>query len=227
MLQCGHTPEKVAARHGEYEAMFKRLFQGEGLEFRTWNVVDMVFPDGPDDADGWLITGSRHGVYDDLPFIAPLEDLVRRLVESGRPVVGICFGHQIVAQALGGHVEKFAGGWAVGRKTYQWDGLGEVALNAWHRDQVITPPEGARTLARNDFTRHAALAYGDSVLTIQAHPEFSAGIAATYVEAYRGEARYPPGTIEAAEAQLSQPLDDTRIGHLMADFLKQRAVSHV
>ncbi|MFN3146845.1 MAG: type 1 glutamine amidotransferase [Paracoccaceae bacterium] len=227
ILQCGHTPDLVAERHGAYAAMFDTLFAGEGLDFRVWNVVDMDFPDGPDAAEGWLVTGSRHGVYDDLPFIAPLEQLVRDIHAADKPMVGICFGHQIIAQALGGHVEKFAGGWSVGHRTYHWDGLGDIALNAWHQDQVITPPPGARTIAGNDFTRHAALLYGDSILTVQPHPEFPNDIVRTYTEAYGGSDRYPPGTIEAAVRTLDQPVDDRRIGHLMAEFLKHRTLADV
>ncbi len=227
ILQCGHTPDLVAERHGAYAAMFDTLFAGEGLDFQVWNVVDMDFPDGPDAAEGWLVTGSRHGVYDALPFIAPLEDLVRAIHAADKPMVGICFGHQIIAQALGGHVEKFKGGWAVGRRTYDWEGLGKIALNAWHQDQVITLPPGARTIAGNDFTRHAVLLYGDSILTVQPHPEFPNEIVRTYTEAYGGSDRYPPGTIEAAVEKLDQPVDDRRIGHLMAEFLKHRTLADV
>jgi GMP synthase-like glutamine amidotransferase len=144
ILRCGHTPDEVAATHGQYEDMFARLLADEGLEFRTWSVVDMAFPESPEDAEGWLVSGSRHGAYDALPFIAPLEDFIRRVVASGRPLVGICFGHQLIAQALGGTVVKFPRGWSVGAKSYDWDGLGEIWLTAWHQDQVIAPPEGAR-----------------------------------------------------------------------------------
>jgi GMP synthase-like glutamine amidotransferase len=97
--------------------MFARLFEPRGFELRLWEVVDGDFPDGPDAADAWLITGSPHGVYEDRPWIAPLEAFIRDIRDAGRPLVGICFGHQIVAQAFGGRVEKFDGGWALGRRS--------------------------------------------------------------------------------------------------------------
>ncbi|MCC6007069.1 MAG: gamma-glutamyl-gamma-aminobutyrate hydrolase family protein [Rhodobacteraceae bacterium] len=106
ILQTGHAPEPVRAHAGDYEDMFARLLAPEGLETRCWNVVDGVFPDSPCAADGWLITGSRHGVYEDHPWIPPLEDFLRAALDAGRPVVGICFGHQIMAQAVGGRTFK-------------------------------------------------------------------------------------------------------------------------
>ena len=99
----------------------------------------MQFPADARDADGWLISGSRHGAYEDLPFIAPLETFIREVFSAKIPLIGICFGHQIIAQALGGTVEKFAGGWSVGATEYQLDGE-QVMLNAWHHDQVTSLP---------------------------------------------------------------------------------------
>ena len=132
----------------------------------------MEFPDSIDMADGWLITGSKHGAYEDHAFIPPLEDLIRSVKSSGQPMIGVCFGHQIIAQALGGIVEKFDGGWSVGRTEYQM-GDDTVAVNAWHQDQVVALPEGADVIAGNDFCEYAALSYGDRILTMQPHPEFT------------------------------------------------------
>ena len=68
-----------------------------------------MFPEGIHDADGWLITGSRHGAYEDHPWIPPLEEFIRDAYAAQVPLVGICFGHQIIAQAMGGKVEKYQG----------------------------------------------------------------------------------------------------------------------
>lgn len=217
ILQTGHAPDEIRASQGDYDAMFARLLGGHDFTFTTWNVVDMDFPASVHDAEGWLITGSRHGVYDDLPFIAPLEALIREAFEARVPIVGICFGHQIVAQALGGRVEKFGGGWAVGRRVYDWQGR-EVALHAWHQDQVIEPPEGAEVLAGNDFTRYAALRYGDRALTVQPHPEFGAEVIDGLIR-HRGAA-VPPERLEAARASLSAPVADRAVARQLAEFLK-------
>jgi len=122
ILQTGHSPAELLGDLGNYGQLFVKLLDGQGFTFEIFDVLNMQFPDGPTDCDGWLITGSRHGAYEDLPFIPPLEDLIRAVYATDRPLVGICFGHQIIAQALGGTVEKFAGGWAVGRQTYDWNG---------------------------------------------------------------------------------------------------------
>src|SRR5690606_24036163 len=118
ILQTGHAAEPIRAEQGDYDEMFRRLLGGHGFTFSTWNVVDGEFPEGPEAAEGWLITGSRHGAYEEHDWLPPLEDLIRAIREAKRPLVGICFGHQIVAQALGGRVEKFDGGWSVGPQHY-------------------------------------------------------------------------------------------------------------
>ncbi|PKP84422.1 MAG: glutamine amidotransferase, partial [Alphaproteobacteria bacterium HGW-Alphaproteobacteria-2] len=140
ILQTGHAPDELIAEHGDYPAQFRRLLAGHGFEFDDYAVVDGEFPADIHAADGWLITGSRHGVYEDHPWIPPLEEFIRRAYVEHVPLAGICFGHQIIAQALGGKAEKFAGGWAVGPQTYRLAGGGEITLNAWHQDQVTRRP---------------------------------------------------------------------------------------
>ena len=99
---------------GDYDALFRDLLAGHGFDFVTFAVLDGEFPASVEDADAWLITGSRHGVYEDHDWIPPLEALIRKIDARRLPLVGVCFGHQIIAQALGGKVEKFKGGWSVG-----------------------------------------------------------------------------------------------------------------
>ena len=218
ILQTGHTPEALVAQSGTYPDMFRRLLAGQGFDFRDYAVVDMEFPASPQDCDGWIITGSRHGVYEDHPFIPPLEDFIRRAQADGVPMVGICFGHQIIAQALGGKVEKFAGGWAVGPQDYDFDGT-TLRLNAWHQDQVTTPPPGARTLASNAFCAHAALAYGDTMFTVQAHPEYGPDFIEGLMET-RGRGVVPDPLMDAARARLDQPLDNQTLAARIAAFFK-------
>jgi GMP synthase (glutamine-hydrolysing) len=222
ILQCGHVPEEVAAEHGDFSAMFAALLGGHGFAFRTWSVVDMEFPEGPAAADAWLITGSKHGAYDDLPFIPPLETLIRAIHAERRPLVGVCFGHQIVAQALGGRVEKWHGGWSIGRQTYRIEGIGEVALNAWHQDQVTLLPPGARVVGETPACRVAALAYGEHAWTIQPHPEFTPGLIAAYVATRRGTGDYPDDLMEAAHAATALPLDNAALAARIAAVLRSR-----
>ncbi len=216
ILQTGHFPETLQGDLGDYEDMFARLLAGHGFDFRTWNVVDMDFTAGPAEAAGWLITGSKHGAYEDHPFIPPLENLIRQIRDTNTPLIGVCFGHQIIAQALGGTVEKFAGGWSVGRTEYQTPN-GPLTLNAWHQDQVTRLPDGATRLAASDFCENAILAYGETIWTVQAHPEFGAdvvdGLART-----RGKGLVPDDLLAQATAQLDAPTDRHNIGAQMARF---------
>jgi GMP synthase-like glutamine amidotransferase len=182
-------------------------------------VVDGEFPKDVHAADGWLITGSRHGVYEDHPWIPPLEQFIRDAFSAHVPVVGICFGHQIVAQAMGGKVERYAGGWAVGATEYDF-GDETLRLNAWHRDQVIRAPDGAQVVASNAFCANAALLYDDRAFTVQAHPEFRPefvdGLMTT-----RGKGVVPDEVMAAAAAKLDQPIQDKTMAGRIAAFFKQ------
>lgn len=206
ILITGHVAEALQAEHGNYDLMFQQFLAGHGFSFEAWYVVDGQFPRSPSEADGWLITGSKHGVYEDHAWIDPLERLIRAIVADHLPLVGICFGHQIIAQALGGHVEKFDGGWSVGRTTYQGE-RGPYILNAWHQDQVITPPDGARVLASSDFCKYAMLAIGDHVLTVQPHPEFSPAYTADLARV-RGPGVVPDALLERALLDIDGPNDN-------------------
>ena len=174
------SPEWVPT-YGEYPDMFERLLSAEdqALTFTTWNVEAGHFPDNVDAADGFLITGSKSSVYDDKDWIRTLEDFVRECHAARRKVIGICFGHQLVAQALGGVVAKSPKGWGVGVHCYTVDREGfdladgeQFCLLASHQDQVMTMPPGATQIASNDHCEFAGMTLGQHMLTFQGHPEF-------------------------------------------------------
>ncbi|GAA0291451.1 type 1 glutamine amidotransferase [Rhodovulum strictum] len=219
-MQTGHAPDALRAEHGDYPDMFTRLLAGQGFDFVTHDVEAMEFPASPHDAGGWLITGSRHGVYEDHPFIPPLEGFIRAAVDAAVPVVGICFGHQIIARALGGQVEKFVGGWSVGACDYRIEGR-PFRLNAWHQDQVIRPPDGAETIGSNDFCAHAALIYGDRAFSVQSHPEFDSGFIAGLMQT-RGAGLVPDDLLDAARARLDLPTDSDAMAARIARFFTER-----
>lgn len=219
ILQTGEAPDALRGESGDYPAMFERLLAGHGFTFRTWRALDNEIPDDPNEADGWLITGSRFGAYEDHPFIKPLEAFIRKVHDAKVPMVGICFGHQIIAQALGGKVEKFQGGWAVGPQPYDFGGR-EVMLNAWHQDQVTEAPEGARRVGTSPFCENAALAYGDTIFTVQAHPEFRDDFVRGLIDT-RGKGVVPDPQLAEARAKLGTPLSDLTVAAEIAAFFTQ------
>ncbi len=219
ILQTGQSPDALRGEMGDYPDLFERLLAGRGLTFRTWHVEAMQFPKDVRDAEGWLITGSRHGAYEDHPFIRPLEDFIRSAFAARVPMVGICFGHQIIAQALGGRVEKYKGGWAVGPQDYDFGGE-RMTLNAWHQDQVVEKPAAATAIAANDFCAYPALVYDDRALTVQAHPEFRDAFVTGLIET-RGRGRVPDDLMAAAQARMGKADSSPAMADRIAEFFKQ------
>ena len=218
ILITGHPPEELAA-NGRYDAYFRRLLGEDAFSYQSWSVVDGEMPQSVAEADGWLITGSKHGAYEPHAWIAPLEQFIRDCHAAGVPMIGVCFGHQIIAQAMGGKVEKFGGGWSVGAINY--DIAGETyTINAWHQDQVVEVPEGAQVVGSTDFCANAVMLYGDTFWTIQPHPEYDHGFIAGLLE-YRGKGLVPDEQIAAARDALDRPLDSAKIAEQMKDFFKK------
>ncbi|MDH5529338.1 MAG: type 1 glutamine amidotransferase [Paracoccaceae bacterium] len=219
ILQTGHLPDDLRDKFSDYPGMFADLLANRGLEFRTFHVEVMEFPEDVHECEGWLITGSRHGAYEDHEFIPPLEDFIRKSFAEKVPMVGICFGHQIIAQAMGGKVEKFKDGWAVGPQDYAF-GDQKVTLNAWHQDQVVEKPADAETIAGNEFCEHAALLYDDRALTVQAHPEYGTdfidGLMTT-----RGKGVVPDAVMAAARERFGKTSSSADIADQIANFFKK------
>jgi len=221
ILQCGHFPTVDGFADRTYTDLYAKLLAGHDFQFRSWSVVDMDFPNDVKEADGWLISGSRHGAYEDHAFIAPLEDFIQDCASQRVPMVGICFGHQIMAKAFGGRVEKFAGGWSAGLVDYDFGGV-TLPLNAWHQDQIVEKPEAARVLASTGFCRFAALAYGDHAMSMQPHPEFDAEAVRLLLDA-RAPGVLPDDLIQTARETLDQPAAQNRAAARIAAFFKEAA----
>lgn len=219
ILQAGHSADELRDVLGDYADLFKSMLGDFGFDFAVYDVVDNQFPSSPNEADAWLITGSKHGAYEDHNWIPPLEDFIREIDQQKLPLVGICFGHQIIAQALGGKVEKFSGGWAVGHTEYAFKGQ-PVSLNAWHQDQVVQLPQGAKVLGSNAHCQNAMISYGDHIFTVQAHPEFSAAVV-DGLATYRS-ATVPPELVEKARSKMDQPLSNALLAKEIASVLKRK-----
>ena len=220
ILETGRPPGNLADEFGDYPAMFERLL-GDGFEVESFDVAGGRLPDTAQH-HAYLVTGSPAGVYDPLPWIKPLQQFIRDAKDS--KMVGICFGHQVMAEALGGHVEKSDKGWGAGLHRYTvvrsepWiDTSGTIAIPASHQDQVVIQPPNSEVVAASDFTPFAALAWTDRpAISFQFHPEFSPAFARALIEKRYDVVPDP----DAAIASLDAPNDNAVVGGWIRRFLK-------
>lgn len=187
LLLVGHVDPRAQHVAGDYVELFDALLGPVGLELVPYALDEGRFPTSLDECDGWICSPSRASCYADEPWISPAEELHRRIVAEERAYVGVCFGHQLLAQALGGRVERAAGGWSVGAHDYEiveatpWmePAVERLALLASHEDQVVDVPTGAQVFARETggTCPVAGMLVGERAWTIQPHPEFTAPLA--------------------------------------------------
>lgn len=219
ILETGRPPGNLAEEFGDYPAMFERLL-GPGFVVESFDVPAGELPD-PAAHDAYLITGSPAGVYDPLPWIEPLERFIRDAKDA--KMVGVCFGHQVMAEALGGRVEKSDKGWGAGLHRYAivraepWiDTAGTIAIPASHQDQVVVQPPNTEVVAASDFTPFAALAWTDRrAISFQFHPEFSPAFAKALIEKRYDVVPDP----DSAIASLDAPNDNAVVAHWIRNFL--------
>ena len=183
ILQCDDVADELQAEFGNYPAMFEAML-GEAaphFKFVTYRVVSGEFPDSVHDCDGYITTGSRYGVNDESPWVDELEKFVADLDRAKKKFVGICFGHQMLAKALGGKVVQSDRGWEVGisfnqidvQKSWMTPGQETLNLVVSHHDQVSQLPPGIEVLASSDFCPYYMFQYGSHMMSVQGHPEFS------------------------------------------------------
>jgi GMP synthase-like glutamine amidotransferase len=224
ILRTGAPPGDLEARFGPYDAMFARLL-GPGFAIRAYDVQAGELPPSPEAHPAFLITGSAAGVYEPLPWIAALLGFLRE-AKGRAKLVGICFGHQAMAEALGGRVEKSERGWGIGLHDYEiwasapWMGetpLGRIAVPVSHQDQIVVPPPGTRVLAGNAFTPFGLLDYEDvPAISMQFHPEFEPAYAQALIESRRARVPDP----DAAIASLERPDDRALVAEWIGTFLR-------
>jgi GMP synthase-like glutamine amidotransferase len=225
LLQCGHIPA-LTPSCGDYPEAFSDLLAPTGADITAYDLTAGELP-SLDAHPTWLVSGSADSVYDPLPWIAPTEAFLLDLLDRSVPVVAVCFGHQLLAQALGGKVARSEAGWGIGAHDYEILGApapwmdppvdGPVRMIASHQDQVVVEPDGITVIARTDHCPVAAYTVG-SALAVQPHPEFTREISRGLIDLRRE--RLGDELADAGIASLDEPLDREAVGSWMTSFLR-------
>lgn len=205
-------------------------------QYEVWHAHGGELPTDPDAYQGWVLTGSVASVNDGAPWMARLAELVRHLHRRQVPLVGLCFGHQMVAHALGGRVGASPGGWRIGTAPTHYRaapcaGLpwmqpaqATITLFAAHQEQVLQPPPETEVIGGDEFAPSAALRIGRHVFTTQYHPELSREFMRALLDEYG--ALWPPALVAQARQQIEQPVDAALFMRWAAQFLEQAASEH-
>ena len=231
ILDNDHLDPVVADRYVSYGAMTEAMFAAAGVrwQFDRFDTPNGHYPDSFDDYDVVLLTGSKADSFSDEPWVQELRRRVTELLRQRKTLLGICFGHQLIAHCLGAQVGRAPNGWGMGRMAYDWLGATPLKpaaadatfnLLASHQDQVLSMPPGATLLARSDFCPIAAYSIDDHVFCVQPHLEFVEAYSAYLLDKRRdrvGEERHA-----TARAGLSLPHDGLEVARYMQRFVERR-----
>ncbi|MBJ3786859.1 type 1 glutamine amidotransferase [Devosia sediminis] len=228
IIEVGKVPDPLKDRFDPYTAMFQEMFAstGHGFDYDAVRVLDGETLPDPAALEGIAITGSSAGVYEDHAWLPPLREFIRKAYSAGTPMLGICFGHQVMADALGGDVRKSEKGWGLGRHSYRVVNRPDFFSSApdsinvvcSHQDQVIVPPKEAQVILASEFTPNAGLHYANgAALSFQPHPEFDDVYGTALVELRRGRAE--DAVIEKALGSFTTASDSARIRDSIAQFM--------
>ncbi|MFK7936196.1 MAG: GMP synthase [Saprospiraceae bacterium] len=181
ILKADNVHPQLAPQFGEYPAMFTRIFQSHlpDLAVKAYDTLKFEYPTDLDEVDAYLITGSATSVYEAHAWIKQLGDFIKKLHAHRKKLIGICFGHQLIAHVLGGKTEKSDRGWGIGFYPLQLTDLGEqfidhpfpLRLFYSHQDQVVVPAKGSKTLASSEFCPYGICKIDEHILTAQCHIE--------------------------------------------------------
>jgi GMP synthase-like glutamine amidotransferase len=227
LLECDHVEGRFPHIKGGYREMFQALLAPHvpDLRFSYYDACHGLLPAGPDACDAYVCSGSQFSVYDERDWIGPLGEFLRKVRAARVPYVGICFGHQMLAQALGGEVARAPQGWGVGvhemaivgREPWMQPEQPSCRLQYMHGDQVRKLPPGATVLARSGHCEVAMFRVGESMLGIEGHPEFAAAYSEALIRARRD--RIGATTADRALEGINGPTDSSVVGRWIAEFL--------
>jgi GMP synthase-like glutamine amidotransferase len=234
LLETDVLYDDLIKEYGSYGLMFEKYFSqlentqldDSTLEFVYYQVQQGELPLFLDECDAYVITGSKAGVYEAHDWIAPLSNWIIEADQAKAKVLGICFGHQLIAQALGGKVEMSDKGWGIGVRSLLTipDSPFSQSLPKYldliysHKDQVVALPSTARNFLSDNFCPHAGFTIGQHIVSLQGHPEFSA-VYSERLLSRRAEAIGEP-TYSKGIHSLRHSTDANFIGRLILDFLR-------
>ena len=226
LLECDHVLDELRYIAGDYQEMFSVFLPH--FEFQFYDVINGQFPASLDDCDAYICTGSRHSVYEEIDWILQLKQFIREIYQSNKKYIGVCFGHQLLGEALGGKVWKSEKGWCVGvhqfevhsQKNWMQPSLKNYQILMMCQDQVQVLPPNAEILASNEACKIAMFQVGNNMLGIQGHPEFSKEYDQALMQ-LRVERIGKEKVIQGIDS-LKLPLDATIIAQWISNFVNMR-----
>ncbi len=200
IIRTGRAPDAIRARHGDFPHWFRL---GAGLDHKLLRTVDVVAGEtlpAVQDVAGAVITGSAAMVTDRAAWSERTAGWIREAMDAEIPLFGVCYGHQLMAHALGGRVDYLAGGREIGTQAIELSahacsdpltiGLpGSFRAHTTHEQSVLEPPRDAVVLARSARDPHQLLRYGSNAVSVQFHPEFNAEVMRAYIRRKHADMR--------------------------------------
>ncbi|WP_116472848.1 glutamine amidotransferase-related protein [Zobellella maritima] len=226
LLLCDHTDSDFSRVGGDYPDLFRECIAAVAPEaqLQVYDANQHQLPDEGTRLDGWIISGARFDAFGQYPWLERLKACVRRLLEQGQRIAGVCFGHQLLALMHGGEVGRAPVGWGIGTHDYRWRQQAEghrpaegFRLLVSHQDQVLSLPERARVLAGSDFCPNAAFTLDDRVIGVQGHPEFTPAYSRFLIE--QRKAYFSGSLYRQAIDSLEHEHHGYEVMRLLLDFL--------
>ena len=221
LLECDDVVGRFPEVKGGYREMFAALLPD--FSFRYYEAHRGQLPTSASECDAWMCTGSKYSVYDGSRWIADLAAFIRSL---DKPYVGICFGHQMLAHAMGGEVAKAKQGWGVGvlpleilkKESWMEPPMQEVRIQHMHQDQVQKLPENSVLLGRRAHCEVGMFRIGETMLGIEGHPEFTVEYGAALINARRPQIG---AQTDRALNSLKEKSDGPVVGRWIERFLSR------